>query len=456
MKVYISYIALLIFVFAGQNGLAQEDSRNVQEIDGVIAIVADEIILRSDVESQFKQYAESGMEVGPNTRCVLFEDLLVQKLLVHQAKVVSIVVEEAEVRSELDRRIQYFVAQIGSVERLEQFYEKSIEEIRAEFYEVINEQLLVQRMQGQITSAVKVTPKEIKEFYNSIPEDSLPFVNAEVKLAQLTINPEVSQQQKEETRAKLNALRERIVKGEDFGTLAYLYSEDPGSAQQNGELGFMRREQLVPEFAAAAFDLEKGEISQVVETDFGYHIIEMIERKGQELNARHILLKPKVNPSDLILVKDKLDSIYNEIETNDSVNFELMVQEYSDDKESKNNAGVMLNPQTGSPMFEVNTLNQYDPNLFYTVDRLKVGDLSKPVMYEKQDGTRAYRILKLVTYTDPHVANLDQDYQRVMNAKLGEKKQTELADWIEKTIAENYIRIDASFENCAFSNNWFN
>ena len=426
MKVYISYIALLIFVLAGQNGLAQEDSRNVQEIDGVIAIVADEIILRSDVESQFKQYAESGMEVGPNTRCVLFEDLLVQKLLVHQAKVDSVVVEEAEVRSELDRRIQYFVAQIGSVERLEQFYEKSIEEIRAEFYEVINEQLLVQRMQGQITSAVKVTPKEIKEFYNSIPEDSLPFVNAEVKLAQLTINPEVSQQQKEETRAKLNALRERIVKGEDFGTLAYLYSEDPGSAQQNGELGFMRREQLVPEFAAAAFDLEKGEISQVVETDFGYHIIEMIERKGQELNARHILLKPKVNPSDLILVKDKLDSIYTEIETNDSVNFELMVQEYSNDKESKNNAGVMLNPQTGSPMFEVNTLNQYDPNLFYTVDRLKVGDLSKPVMYEKQDGTRAYRILKLVTYTDPHVANLDQDYQRVMNAKLGEKKQTEL------------------------------
>ncbi len=449
---YFLLFAILISNFTAK-GFSQSDSLAV--VDKIVAVVADEIVLYSELEAAISQYASSGQPIGENSRCLIFEDLLYKKLLLNQAALDSLEISEDQIKGEINRRIQYFVQQIGSEEKLEEFYGKSIPEIKDEFHDLIQEQMLIQQMQGSVTGNVDISPSEVKAFFNKIPKDSLPLVNSEVVVEHIVIDPIISVNEKTVTRQRLEEIRTRVINGEDFGTLAYLYSEDPGSAKKNGELGFMERGQLVKEFAKVAFSIEPGQVSEVFETEYGFHIVQLKERRGQQANVRHILLKPKFSQSDLVVAKNRLDSLRTQIVTLDSIYFETMAARYSDDKSTRMNGGKMINPQTGSTTFEINELSKVDPSLFFILDKMKPGEISNPVIYQKYDGTQSYRLVKLVSVTEPHRANLEDDYLKIQGAAKAEKEKQVVDDWIKAKIEINYIRLDPEFNGCDFQHSWF-
>lgn len=424
-------------------------------VDEVYGVVANEIILKSDFEEMFLQYSRSQNTVDENTKCRLYEDLLYGKLLVDQAMRDSIVVTDGQINNEIDRRMDYFVQQIGSMEKLEQFYGKTQNQLREEFFDLIKDQMLQQQMEAQIQANISVTPKDVKEFFNSIPKDSIPYINAQMEVAHIVIDPEVSAKEEQETKAKLERIRERIVSGEDFGTLAYLYSEDPGSAAKNGDLGYVQKGMLVPEFAEVAFTLNVGELSQIVKSEFGYHLIEVMEIKGQERKVRHILMKPSITSSDLVEVKTELDSLKKQILEVDSISFEAMAMKYSDDKNTKYNGGKMVNQMTGANKFEMSEMSQMDPTLFYVLDKMKPGDISDPVSYTKPDGSKTYRIVYLIDITDPHVANLAQDYQLLYNVTTNFQRQEVMENWVKNKVANTYIKVDDQFSTCPFTTKYF-
>lgn len=447
MRLFLINFLILVLV-------ANASSQEGQGIDRVIGIVGENIILRSEVEAQYVQFAASGAPVTKNTRCDLYEDLLYQKLLLNQAKIDSIEIGEAQIQSEIDRRLRYFVAQLGSEKKLEEFYDKSIVEIKEEFHDLIEEQLMIQAMEGKITDGVTNTPAEVREYFNSIPKDSLPHINSEVVIAQIVKKPPISEKEKLKAKMKLEGIRERIMKGEDFGTMAVLYSEDPGSAKNNGELGFTPRSAFVPEFSAMAFRMKEDQISEIVETEYGYHVLQLLGRRGDEVNVRHILISPKVNPQDLVTAKQYLDSIQNIINTEDTMTFELAAKLFSDDKETKQNGGKLVNLVTGTSTFEMDQLGQMDPTISFTLDKMEPGDISKPMVTQLADGTQAYRLIKLVKRTKPHVANLTDDYQKIQEVALMKNQSERLERWINKKIEKTYVRIDEDFQQCEFQNNW--
>jgi peptidyl-prolyl cis-trans isomerase SurA len=296
---------------------------------------------------------------------------------------------------------------------------------------------------------VSVTPSEIKNYYKKLPQDSIPLIKTEFKIAQIVKNPPISVEEKIRVKERLLEMRKRILAGESFSTLAILYSEDPGSAKKGGELGFYGRGQLYPEFEAVAFKLKEGEVSNVVETEAGYHIIQMIERKGDYINVRHILLVPKVSPMDLLKARNELDSISNLIRM-DSLSFEDAVQMFSDG-ENKNNGGFLLNPYTGSTTFEA---EQLDPQVSFTIEKMEVGEVSSPVPMKTDEQKDAYRLLKLVEKTQPHRANLQDDYSRVQEWALQQKQIEVIDNWINEKAREIYIRIIPAYRECQFQNNW--
>jgi len=445
---YKTIIVIVLSCFAAFTAVAQPKS-----IDGVIAVVGDHIISQSELEEQFATALSSDQSINEDSRCAIFEELLFQKLLLNQAEDDSLYVTDDQIRSEIDRRLRFFISQFGSKEKLEAFYEKSVEEIREEFYDLIERQLLIQQMQGEVTKGVEVTPKEIRAFYASFPKDSLPKIPAEVEIAQIFIKPPVAQEEVARVKDKLREFRQRVTDGEDFGTLAYLYSEDPGSASENGELGFMTRGALVPEFAAAAFNLEPGEMSGIVETEYGYHLIQAVERRGQEANVRHILLIPKVKTTDMIYANTKADSVYNLI-VNDSLTFEEAAKLFSDDEESNKVGGSMSNPITGGVRFTMNDLRQIDPNMLLVLDDLKEGDVSQPELSTRRDGSKGYRILKLKLYSEAHTANLERDYQRISQVATARKEAEVIQKWVNSHINSYYLSIDESFQSCTFEYDW--
>lgn len=427
---------------------------NDKIIDGVIAVIGDNMVLKSEIEEQFESFLTSGKPVSENTRCDLFEEMLFNKLLLNQAKEDSLFVGEDQINSEIDRRLRYFIQQFGSQEKLEEFYEKSIDEIKSEFHDPIEEQLMIQRMQGEVTGSVEVSPGEVKSYFNDIPKDSLPEINAMVEIAQIVKKPPIDESEKSKIREKILSIRDRVIAGEDFGTLAYLYSEDPGSSRENGELGFMSRGELVPEFSAVAFTLEPQEVSGIVETEFGYHIIQLIERRGQQVNVRHILMSPKVQAKDLIKAKMFLDTLKANISQFDTLSFENAATLYSEDKDSRNNGGIIVNPMTGAGEFEMDQISQVDPSLYLMLDRLKVGEVAGPEVTQLRDGSRAYRLIKLLTVTEAHKANLKQDYQRIQAMALADKQTEVVNDWIRNRVDSFYIKVDESFSTCKFKYKW--
>jgi peptidyl-prolyl cis-trans isomerase SurA len=420
-------------------------------IDEVVAVVGKNYILLSDIENSYLQMRMQGGITGSEstTKCQIIENLLFEKLMLHQAELDSIEVTPDQVDSELDRRMRYFINQFGTQEKLEKFYDKSVVEFKSELRDVILQQMKIERVQGNITEKTKVTPSEVKTFFKSVPVDSIPLVGSVVEVSQIVKKPPISPAEKFEVKEKLKKLRDRVVNGESFEAMARLYSEDPGSAKLGGDLGLHGRGELYAEFEAVAFKLKPGDISDIVETEAGYHIIQSIERRGDFVRVRHILLRPKVSPVALAEAKVFLDSIGLLIRA-DSISFEDAVKKFSTDP-SKNNNGLLINPYTGSGDWPV---DQLDPKVFFVVDKIAVDEISQTVMMEDEKGEQAYRILKLNKRTQPHRANLREDYDQIQNWALQMKKQEAIKKWIATNSKNTYIKISDNYEDCEYQQKW--
>jgi peptidyl-prolyl cis-trans isomerase SurA len=448
-KVLFPVLLVLMMVFSVQS-TAQNDTTGTV-IDEVVAVVGKHFILQSDIENQYIQMRMQGTVDAsePTMKCRILENLLFEKLLLHQADMDSVEVTSDQVNGELDRRMRYFISQFGSQEKLEKFYDKSVVEFKAELSEVIEEQMKIQKVQQTITENTRVTPSEVKRFFKSLPEDSIPLISSVVEVAEVVKKPPISFKEKFEVQQKLRKLKERIENGESFEALAVLYSEDPGSAKQGGDIGLHGRGELYPEFEAVAFKLKPGEVSDVVETEAGFHIIQGIERRGDYVRVRHILIKPKVSPYELDDARVFLDSVANLIR-NDSITFEEAVQKFSTDP-NKNDKGLLINPYTGSTSWPV---DQLDPKVFFVIDKLSVGEVSTPVLMEDENGEEAYRILCLKKRTAPHRANLKDDYDQIQMWALEQKKQETIKNWIKHNAKKTYIKINEKYLNCKFEQPW--
>jgi peptidyl-prolyl cis-trans isomerase SurA len=447
-----SGLLVLVFHLGGISAInAQTNEPEGVVIDQVIAVVGSHIVLLSDIEAQFLQFKSQAMPdmTEREMKCELLESMVYQKLLLNQAELDSVEVSDTQVESELDRRLRYYISMLGSKEKFEEFYQKSVMEFKEELREQVRELMMVESVQQTLTSDVKITPTEIRAFFKSIPPDSLPFINSEVRLAQIVKLPPINPEEISRVKNKLQEFRFRVLGGDNFATLAILYSEDPGSAKQGGELGMFGRGEMYPEFEAAAFALEKGEVSEIVKTDAGYHILQLIERRGELANVRHILLRPKVSTQDLARARLELDSIAGLIDKGEYT-FEEAVLKFSEDP-SKNNNGLLINPMTNSSIFEV---DQLDPRVFFVIDKLEVGEMSAPVQFVTSDGKDAFRILKLKDRTEPHQVNMKQDYDKIQNWALEQKKQKTLKKWVDNKVKTTYLRINDAYKDCGFLNSW--
>ena len=413
-------------------------------IDKIIVKVDNFIILQSDLEASYLQYLSDGRPASADAKCEILQGLVVNKVLAAKAEIDSVIVDNKRVDSELDRRMQYMASQFGSEKKIEEAYGKSIDALKTELRKSLKEQLTVQQMQDEITKGIKITPNEVKRFFNSIPKDSIPYFPTEVEVGQIVKIGSVSKSQKSQTRTRLEEIRARIVNGEDFETLAKTYSDDLGSARQGGNLGYAKRGQMVADFEAAALKLKKNEISPVVESEYGFHIIQLLDRRGDEYNARHILIRPSYTNVDLSEATAYLDSLRSRI-LSDTISFEKAAKEYSDDKASAPNGGILTDPNSGSTKIFAENL---DPVIYLTVDTMQVGHISKPVAYRTDDGKSAMRILYYKSKIAPHYANLSDDWQKIYNAALGEKKNKVLNEWFEKSKGEVYISIDEDYKDC--------
>ena len=421
-----------------------------QIVDEIIAVVGDEVVLASDIETQYLQYLSQGYTDSEDVRCQIIEDVLYQKLLVHQAKLDSIDVSEDDVNQELDRRLSAFISELGSQESLEEYFKKSISELKIEFYDIIYNQLLTKRMQSSITSSVSITPEEVKMFFNQLEKSAdIPVMPTTLEISQIVKIPEISSDEKSRIRKKLISFRDRIKNGEDFTVLATLYSDDTESAKNGGELGFVGRGELVPDFESAAFSLKGDQISEVIETQFGYHIIQLIERRGETVNVRHILLKPKVSSVSLLEAKTQLEKVENLMNSGE-ITFEDAARLHSDDV-SKNNGGLLINSQTGSSLF---TVEELPLNIRYSADRMKEGDVSSISQFVMDDGKKAYRIIRITRKLKEHPANLVDDFSLINDAALNAKKQQKISEWVAEKIKITYIRFDYDYNNCDVLKKW--
>ncbi len=419
-------------------------------IDKVAAVVGREPVLFSEVVTKAEQARQSGA-AGPGVECESLEDLLYERLLVEQGKLDSVQVDEGQVNAELDRRIRYFAQQLGGERKLEEFYGKSVAEIKSDFKQQVHDQLLTQQMHQRITADMTLTPKEVRRFYERIPEDSVPLIGAEVEYALILRIPKPTEEEDRRVRRKMEEFREAVAKGEkDFCTVAILYSEDPGSAKDCGELGLVPPGVMVPEFDAVAMSLKEGEVSQVFKTQFGWHFMQMIERRGEQYNARHVLMRPQVSPSDLLRQRDFLDSLRTAIRDGRTT-FGQAALEHSDDEESRSTNGIMVEPNSNGVRWD---LKELDQQTFFVLDRLKPGEVSEPQVLVMPDATKAYRLLQLIARTDPHRANLRDDYRLIQQAAEGKKRSEAVDRWVNEHIATTYVRIDPAYAECPFTHPW--
>lgn len=420
------------------------------QIDKIVAIVGDKPILLSEVETQTAQFASQTNVAPEELRCNVLEELIVAKLLLNQAEKDSVDVNDAQVDMELNKKIRYFVSQIGSIEKLEAYLGKSILQIKEDFRDRIKDQLIAQQMQAKIAGEVKVSPKEVREYFERIPADSLPFIESEMQVAQILKKPPVNESEKDRVRKELGDIRKKILDGRSFASMAAFYSEDIASASKGGELGYVNRGDLVPEFEAAAFTLKGKEISDVIESVYGFHIIQLIDRRGESINVRHVLMSPKPSSTDLEKARLTLDSIAEAIRNN-TLTFEEAALKYSDDIDTKNNEGLLINPNSGSTWFEV---SQMDQSLFFVVDKLKPGEVSDPSLVRMGEKKEAYRLLMVKNRTEPHIANLKDDYQKIQSAAEMEKRDKLLRDWIDSKKSSFFIKITEEFKSCIFETSW--
>ena len=417
-------------------------------IDDVIAIVGDDAILRSDIEYQYEQALIDGANYGGDMKCYIFEQMLIQKLMVNQAKLDSIEVGDNEVVNQVDARINYFIQQVGGQDKLEEYFNKPLQQIKRDQMELVRTQMITQKMQSEITKDIKITPGEIRQYFESMSEDSIPFISAQYELSQIVLYPAVDQAEVDRVKNRLRDFQKQVSEGRDFATLAVLYSEDPGSAARGGDLGWVTKSSFVPEFSAVAFNLqEKGKVSKIVETEFGFHIIQLIDRKGDRINCRHILLKPKVNADNKKTALDFLDTIVAAL-NNEKITFEEAAHRFSMDKDTRSNGGIMVNQNDGSMKFQ---LTEIPAEIAKAIQGLQEGEFSKPFsMVDERKGRETYRIVLLRKRHEPHRANMREDYSLLQELMEERKRKDTIDEWIRKRQSEIYVNISPEWRNCDF------
>ncbi len=449
MPIYMkNSMLLLAFLFVTHLGFGQKIV-----IDKVISKVGSELVLLSELEEQFAYASSQQGGIPPEARCQILEQILSQKLLLNQSRLDSIEVADEEVESQMNARFDRILQMMGGdVGQFEAFYGQSIPKAKENMREELRNQLLTDRMRSQILNSITVTPAEVKAFFSRIPKDSLPYFNSEVEIREIVMKPEVNTDEDRKAREQLEDIRIRVMEGgEDFADLAKIYSDDPGSARLGGDLGMTQRGSFVPEFEAAAYNLKPNGFSKVIKSEFGYHFIQLIERRGNSINTRHILIKPEITDADLELTVQRLDSVKAMIES-DSVTFSVAVKRHSNDKvESYNNDGLLVNPASRNAIFEVGDL---EPDIYFTIDTMQVGDISNPLEYLDARGEKLFRIILLQSRTDPHKASLALDYSKIQQAAINEKKSQYISNWVDERVDATFINIDKEYQGCPSLGKW--
>ena len=423
-------------------------SQNYKVIDKVVWVVGDEPILYSDIESEIqrRKYEKTPIEGDPY--CTIPEQIALQKLFIAGAKLDSLTVSDVSVEQQVDGRIRYFIGQIGSKEKLEEYFNKPMSQIKEEMSNTVRDQLLMQQMQQHIVSSARITPQDVKRFYDKMPKDSIPNIPEMVEVQIIGLYPEITAAEEERIKSQLRSFREKIESGEyQFSTLAILYSEDRGSALQGGELGFMTKGKLVPEFANMAFSLyDNTKVSRIVKTEFGYHIIQLIERKNDQVNCRHILLIPKIGIKEKEAASNKLDSIAASIRKGD-ITFKDAVINNSEYEDTKQNEGIMINPQNGTTKFQLQDLPSDIAKVIYT---MKEGEISAPFTYKNESGKEMVCIVRLKSRVKAHKANPQDDYQTLKEIVTSSKNKELIEEWIKKKQQETFILISPEYKGCQF------
>ncbi len=434
--------------------LVQFSFAQLKVVDKVVANIGDKMIQLSDIEAEKMQLVREKMEINEKTDCVILEELMFQFLLLNQAELDSVVVSDQQVDAEMEQRIRYFEQQIGGREKLEEFYGKSVFQIKTEFRKMIKERMTAQEMEKKITSDVSVTPREVRKFFEDIPRDSLPYINARVGIQQIVIYPQITDADKQLAKKRLEDIRKRIVSGNaSFQNEAVKNSDDPGSSSQGGLIEAYKG-QMVKEFEAIAFSLKPGEVSQVFETQYGFHIMKLENRRGDAYTCRHILIIPEVSEAEFDKAIAKIEECHRKLK-NQEITWEQAVLLYSNDKATKGNQGRLTNPYTGEPTWDLENLSQIDRQMSLIVGSMNINAISTPAVYDNIiENKQGVRIVRLVERTTPHRANLDDDYQMIQTAALNKKKQETIEKWVNDKINNAYIRIAPEFAGCAFEYRW--
>ena len=418
-------------------------------IDEVVWVVGDEAILKSDIEQARLRAQYEGLKFEKDPYCVIPEQMAVQKLFLHQAVIDSIEVSDADVLKQVDNQLNYYIRQVGSREKLEEYMNLTSTQIREKWREEVKNQMIAEERRKKIVGDIKVTPSQVRRYFSQLPQDSLPYIPTQVEVQIITQQPRIPQEEIDRVKARLRDFTERVNSGEtQFSTLARLYSQDEASARQGGEMDFMGRGQLVPEFASVAFNMtDPKKISKVVETEYGFHIIQLVEKRGDRIKVRHILLKPEIAEADLKAATAHLDSIADDIRSN-KFSFESAAAYLSDDKNSKNNNGLMPNMQTGTSRFEMQQLPQ---DVAVVVDKMNIGEISKAfTMIDAKNGKEKCAIVKLKSRIPGHKATITEDYQRLKSVVLEKLQNEKIQKWIAEKQKTTYVRINDKWKNCDF------
>jgi peptidyl-prolyl cis-trans isomerase SurA len=380
-------------------------------------------------------------------KCEILEELLEQKLLLAEAELdTNIIVTDNQINQQMDRRMSYFIENIGSEKEVEKYFNKPIVQLKAEMSETIKEQLKTDQMKAKVIEKVTATPSEVRQFFRQMPQKEIPEIGSQLEYSQITILPAITEKEDLEVKAKLRDFKKRVENGDNFATLAILYSEDPGSARNGGEMDYVGRGMLDPAFATEAFNLKPNQVSKVVKSEFGYHIIQLIDRKGEKIKCRHILLRAKVEPKELLTAKTRIDSLADFVRSS-KITWDQAAYLYSSDKSTRNNGGLVTSQNTGSSKFQVSEL---DPDVSKVITTMNIGEISNPFLTLDDKQREVYKVIKLNSKSKSHQANLQEDYQHLSDLFLTKKKEETYRKWIAKQQAKTYIHVDDSYANCNF------
>lgn len=443
-------VSISLFALAIGHGFSQQDR---VLLNGVVAQVGDNVILQSDLESQLAQAKQAGMTITPDFMCTVLEGVMYQNLLINQAILDSVVITDQQVDAEMENRIRAIEGQIGSREKMEQFYGKTTSQIKDEFRGVISQRMMADEMERTITENTTVTPREVKEFFESLPADSIPFINTQMMFQQIIMYPEITKADKARAKDELQDILNQARAGKNFGTLARLYSDDKRSATKGGEIS-ARRGMMVAPFEAAVFSLKEGEISDIFETEYGFHIVKLIERKGDTYKCAHVLKIPTYTSSELEKAALMMDTCYRKLKANE-ITWDEAVIKYSNDESTMQNRGIITNPYTGDQKWDASQLSEIDQQIYLLTDRLSVGQITEPNLYEdmmtRKEGVR---IIRLTQRTEPHKANLKEDYPLIQSAAESTKHQKIIDEWVNKKMQSAYVKINSQYKDCNFKYDW--